>query len=235
MYFHLSPLGDHAIVIELGDDINETVHRNVQCVSHAIEQQSFEWLIEHIPAFTKVTVLYDPMKTPYVNAHESPYEIVSKQLIRLLRTVKGSKVTRSRTVEIPVCYGGEYGPDLAYVAKVNHLTEEEVVHIHSQGTYTVYMIGFAPGFPYVGGMSERIATPRKQSPRLEIPAGSVGIAGKQTGVYPIATPGGWQLIGQTPLSLFDPNSTSPTLLQAGDTIVFKPITRQAYESYKEEK
>lgn len=113
----------------------------------------------------------------------------------------GDQIQR-RTIDIPVCYGGELGPDLEEVARINRLTPEEVVRIHTGGTYLVYMIGFAPGFPFLGGLSERIASPRRETPRMSIPKGSVGIAGKQTGVYPISTPGGWQLIGQTPLPLF---------------------------------
>src|SRR4030095_8558884 len=121
-----------------------------------------------------------------------------------------------RTIEIPVCYGGEYGPDLSLVAELNGLTEEEVIAIHAGGSYLVHMLGFAPGFPYLGGMSERIAAPRHQTPRTIIPQGSVGIAGKQTGIYSVATPGGWQLIGRTPLALFRPQDEIPSLLRPGD-------------------
>jgi inhibitor of KinA len=131
-----------------------------------------------------------------------------------------------------VCYGGELGPDLEFVAEHNKLSAEEVIGIHSASVYLVYMIGFAPGFPYIGGMSGKIAAPRRSSPRLKIPAGSVGIAGSQTGIYPIETPGGWQLIGQTPLKLFQPESKSPSLLKAGDVIQFKPIS---YNQFLEEK
>ncbi|MBO1911088.1 5-oxoprolinase subunit PxpB, partial [Microvirga sp. 3-52] len=116
------------------------------------------------------------------------------------------------------------GPDLEYVAKSNNLSIEEVIQIHSENEYLVYMIGFAPGFPFLGGMDKRIATPRKETPRLTIPSGSVGIAGKQTGVYPLETPGGWQIIGRTPLDLFLPDMSPPTLLEAGDKIRFMPVS-----------
>jgi len=132
-------------------------------------------------------------------------------------------------VEIPVCYGGEYGPDLGFVAEHNGLSQEEVIKIHSEGRYLTYMVGFAPGFPYLGGLSEKIAAPRKESPRLKIPEGTVGIAGNQTGVYPITTPGGWQLIGRTPFRLFHPGKNPPTLLKAGNIVVFKPISEQEYK------
>lgn len=136
-------------------------------------------------------------------------------------------------IEIPVCYGEEFGPDLEFVANHNGLTPEEVIRIHSSAEYLVYMVGFAPGFPYLGGMPEAIAAPRRPSPRLAIPAGSVGIAGKQTGVYPIETPGGWQIIGRTPIALFVPDSNPPTILASGDRICFRPISRQEYMERKE--
>lgn len=131
-------------------------------------------------------------------------------------------------VEIPVCYGGEYGPDLAHVAAHNGLTEQEVITLHSGGDYLVYTLGFAPGFPYLGGLSEQLATPRRDTPRVRIPAGSVGIAGVQTGIYPLETPGGWQLIGRTPISLFRPHRQPPTLLSSGNRLVFRPISEQEY-------
>ncbi|HET6872400.1 MAG TPA: 5-oxoprolinase subunit PxpB, partial [Sporolactobacillaceae bacterium] len=130
----------------------------------------------------------------------------------------------AHTVNIPVCYGGEWGPDLDHVAAVNGLSPEEVIRIHSEGVYLVHMIGFAPGFPYLGGLSKEISTPRRETPRLVIPKGSVGIAGDQTGVYPLETPGGWQLIGRTPINLFNPNSETPSLLKAGDFVRFVPIS-----------
>src|SRR5918992_314716 len=135
----------------------------------------------------------------------------------------------TRTVGIPVHYGGDFGPDLGFVASHNELTEQQVIEIHSQPTYLVYMIGFAPGFPYLGGMSERIAAPRRDNPRASIPVGSVGVAGRQTGVYSIETPGGWQLIGRTPLRLFRPEEERPSLLEAGDEVRFDPITRSEYD------
>lgn len=132
-------------------------------------------------------------------------------------------------IEIPVCYGGEFGPDLEYVAAHHHLSTDEVIRIHCSSEYLIYAIGFAPGFPYMGGMSEQIATPRKSTPRLVIPAGSVGIAGKQTGIYPLATPGGWQLIGRTPLALFQPHQYPPVLLQSGSYIRFRAIDHAEYD------
>lgn len=159
----------------------------------------------------------------------SPFEVVSSILQSKLENEQTEKELDHRTVSIPVCYGGEYGPDLEYVARHHNLTPEEVISIHSEGEYLAYMIGFAPGFPFLGGLSEKIATPRRSSPRTSIPAGSVGIAGMQTGVYPISTPGGWQLIGQTPIKLFLPEQNPPSLLQAGDIVKFEPISKEEYQ------
>ncbi|MFC0522761.1 5-oxoprolinase subunit PxpB [Pontibacillus salicampi] len=236
MQFQLSPLGDHAIVIELGEEINLNTHEKVKRVSAYLNQTPFSWMTEYIPAFTTVTVFYDPLAVMESSKEpiSLPYEGVSRKLEQVLGTLEVSSSGETRTVEIPVCYGGELGPDIAEVALHNQVSEEEVIRYHTNGDYLVYMIGFAPGFPYIGGMPEEIATPRKESPRLHIPAGSVGIAGKQTGVYPIETPGGWQLIGRTPLALFEPSEQSPTLLQAGDKIKFTSISKEEYNQYIKE-
>jgi inhibitor of KinA len=232
MEFTLSPLGDAAIVIELGKTIEKNIHENVQHVFSYFDHHSPDWVIECIPAFTTVTLIYDPLKAGRTNLHSLPYQIVSEYITETLKTLNKTQFEIGRTIEIPVCYGGELGPDLEFVAEHNKLSSEEVIRIHSATEYLVYMIGFAPGFPYIGGMSEKIAAPRRSSPRFNIPAGSVGIAGSQTGIYPIETPGGWQLIGQTSLKLFQPESKSPSLLKAGDVIQFKPIS---YDQFLEEK
>ncbi|MGF0004946.1 5-oxoprolinase subunit PxpB [Bacillus altitudinis] len=235
--FH--PLGDAAIVIQAGTDISEDIHERVKQLFSCIEQHPFEGYVEAVQAFTNVTVFYEPYKV-YQSAQLkqraiSPYEWVKDYIENLLEDnwQEGNQVKR-RIVDIPVCYGGELGPDLEEVARINNLTPEEVVRIHTSGTYLVYMIGFAPGFPFLGGLSEKIAAPRRQTPRMSIPKGSVGIAGKQTGVYPISTPGGWQLIGQTPLSLFRPNAERPSLLKAGDEVRFVQLSEKEFFSMKEE-
>lgn len=230
--FIFYPLGDQAVVIELGKDINEESQQRVQLFTSFLDGNMEPWMVEYIPAFTTVTIFYDPVAviTLFKEQSKLPYDIVCIQLKKLLSRMSASEAIPQRIVEIPVCYGGEMGPDLPFVAEHNGLTQEEVIHIHSEGDYTVFMIGFAPGFPYVGGMSEKIATPRRDTPRLKIPPRTVGIAGKQTGVYPIETPGGWQLIGRTPLELFRPEEEPPTLLRAGDKIKFNPISIEEYKS-----
>jgi inhibitor of KinA len=236
--YTLRPLGDHAVVIQLGNSIQQETHELVKSVTNLIEIQSIDWLVEFIPAFTTVTLYYDPIKIieshmPFQNT--LPYSVVCSEIKDLLSELTNDEKTEPRIVDIPVCYGGEFGPDLEEVANHHHLSTEEVINIHSNGDYLVYMIGFAPGFPYIGGMSSEIATPRRKSPRLKIPAGSVGIAGEQTGVYPIETPGGWQLIGRTPVKLFQPdNNASPSLLKAGDRIRFTPISLEEYKALEEE-
>ncbi len=234
--FTFHPLGDAAIVIQAGTDISEEIHEHVVQLFSCIEQHPFDGYVEAVQAFTNVTVFYEPY-TVYQSTHQqdlSPYEWVKSYIDTLIeeKWQEGVQAKR-RTIDIPVCYGGELGPDLEEVARINRLTPEEVVRIHTAGKYLVYMIGFAPGFPFLGGLSERIAAPRRETPRMSIPKGSVGIAGKQTGVYPISTPGGWQLIGQTPLSLFRPDEKVPSLLRAGDEVRFVQMSEKEFFSMKE--
>ncbi|ANS73274.1 kinase inhibitor [Paenibacillus yonginensis] len=233
------PLGDSALVIKFGDAIDLETHKRIRQLSEYLEHHPFAGMTEYVPAFTTVTIYYDPWKVAAESAsadgdvRQSPFEAVKAAALNLLLELKDTDSAAPATVRIPVCYGGELGPDLEEVAAVNGLTREEVISIHSSADYLVYMLGFAPGFAYLGGMSGRIATPRRQTPRLAIPAGTVGIAGEQTGVYPIETPGGWQLIGRTPIRLFVPDRTPPTVLKAGDLVRFYPISRQEYEEWEE--
>lgn len=154
-------------------------------------------------------------------------------LLHELNKMEEVTLGQPRTIIIPVCYGGEFGPDLEYVAAEHGLTPDEVIAIHTSGDYLVHMIGFAPGFPYLGGLSDKIATPRRSTPRLRVEAGTVGIGGQQTGVYPVMTPGGWQCIGRTPLALFRPMEDPPSLLTAGDRVRFASISLQEYLEQKE--
>lgn len=229
----LYPLGDAAVVVDFGDVIGEETHQQVRAFAAHLDKHIFEGLVEYVPAFTTVTVYYNPWIISQ-KGNLNPYTKVTGFLQRMLPYITGNgKEQERRLVEIPVLYGGGYGPDLAFVAAINELSQEEVIALHSQQDYLVYMIGFAPGFPYLGGLNPKIAAPRQESPRPVVPAGSVGIAGNQTGVYPLPTPGGWQLIGRTPVTLFNPNSTSPSLLHAGDLVRFVPITADEYQERKE--
>lgn len=232
------PLGDSALVVHLGEGIDPIIHEKVKHLSLLLESNPFPGFIEAVPSYNSLTVYYHPTAVRSLTAAQkkkSPYQMVSSFVTELLKKMSTFHKNEQRLLDIPVVYGGEYGPDLEHVAYHNGLSIEEVIHIHSSADYLVYMIGFAPGFPFMGGMDENIATPRKDSPRLAITPGSVGIAGKQTGIYPLETPGGWQIIGRTPLDLFLPEGSPPTLLQSGDKVRFIPISPEEFASYKEGK
>ncbi|MVX64784.1 5-oxoprolinase subunit PxpB [Clostridium chromiireducens] len=227
----VSQISEFSALIEFGNEINEDINKIIRTFCAYMDEHPFEGFVEYIPYFTSVSVIYDPLK---FNS-DSPFEIVKVILEDIVSNLDFSYMDKENIVEIPVCYGGEFGPDLEHVADINNISIEEVIKIHSEGKYLVYMIGFAPGFPYLGGMSKKIVTPRRESPRTAIPAGSVGIAGMQTGVYPIETPGGWQLIGRTPIKLFDLNEEPKSLLKSGDIAKFYPISYDEYLRLKEEK
>ena len=233
MEYQLFPLGDQSVVIELGSELSTKTYQKVQAVASFFEYKKPDWLLDFTPALTTVTLFYDAFFIYKHYGHRKlPYQFVCSFLHTELKNLTVGEAQKKRIIEIPVCYGGELGPDLAYVASYNNLTKSEVIRIHSNGEYTVYMLGFAPGFPYLGGMSEKISTPRKAMPRLSIPARSIGIAGIQTGIYPIETPGGWQIIGQTPIDLFLPHEYPPSLLKAGDHIRFIPISYEQFLTWE---
>jgi len=232
----IRPLGDAALVLQVGQGIDEAVHKRVKLIMNLLESHPFEGLIETVPAYNSVTIYYNPVDVYFSNRNkenEIPFDIVKNSILELLNKSVSVESTKERIVKIPVVYGGDMGPDLEYVASYHGLTPSEVIELHSSGDYLVYMLGFAPGFPFMGGLNQQIATPRKDTPRLAIPPGSVGIAGSQTGIYPLETPGGWQIIGRTPQSLFLPNQSPPTLLQPGDRIRFYPITMEEYNHHLE--
>jgi inhibitor of KinA len=219
----LFPLGDAAVVVQFGDSINPAVQAAIQAFTAYLGQHPFAGLRECVPAFTTLTVYYDPWLLS-AQGQYPPYERVCGILRQRLLAVPASPAEATvQTVEVPVCYGGELGPDLVAVARHTGLTPTEVIARHAAPTYLVHMLGFAPGFPYLGGLDARLATPRWAVPRPLVPAGAVGIAGAQTGIYSLPTPGGWQLIGRTPRRLFDPAADPPTLLRAGQQLRFVPI------------
>ncbi|EDS77667.1 conserved hypothetical protein [Clostridium botulinum C str. Eklund] len=233
----IKPMGDCAISLKFSEDINIQTHFKIQSLAQYLDNNPFKGMIEYVPSFISLTIFYDPLEVISLkkDKNQTPFNIVKIKIEKILDKLSNKSCNNSRIVEIPVCYGEEFGLDLKIVAKYNNLSIEEVINIHSSYENRVYMIGFAPGFPYLAGMSDKIATPRKKTPRLSIPAGSVGIAGAQTGVYPISTPGGWQLIGRTPLDLFNPENEIPSLLKAGDIVKFKSISKAEYYEIKYEK
>jgi KipI family sensor histidine kinase inhibitor len=214
------PSGDSALIIKAGDDISIETNGIVRKLLIRIEQENIDGIIDFIPAYNELMVCYDPIIVGY----RALFDIFAS----LTDDIETVELPESGIIHVPVLYGGRNGEDLPEVAFCHNLSEEEVIHIHSLPNYRVYMLGFTPGFCYLGGMDEKISTPRKQNPRMKIPAGAVGIAGNQTGIYPIVSPGGWQLIGRTPLRLFDPNRNPEFLFQAGDTIKFYPISKDEY-------
>lgn len=219
------PVGDKALLVEFGNAIDITINYKVLALRDAISRSKLLGVEECIPTYRSLLVYYDPLKVSY------------ERLVFQIKDFEyrldefGSKIKR-RTIVVPTSYGGVHGPDLSYVAEYNHLTEKEVVRIHSEKEYPVYMVGFIAGFPYLEKVADEIATPRLETPRLKVPAGSVGIAGKQTGIYTRESPGGWRLIGRTPLKLFDSSWSPPALLQPGDIVKFKPISEEEFEEIK---
>lgn len=228
-HVRLFPLGDAAVVLEFGQSISLDTHRAIQAVRGYLAQHPFAGLRELVPAFTTLTVYYDPWLLSDHGRHQ-PYEHVAAMLRQLLPAALATAVAAGTAItEIPVCYGGAFGPDLEAVAQHTDLSCAEVITRHSAPEYLVHMIGFAPGFPYLGGLDARLATPRRAKPRPLVPAGAVGIAGPQTGIYSLPTPGGWQLIGRTPLRLFDPAREQPSRLQAGQRLRFVPISEAEFQ------
>ena len=230
--FKVYYLSERAVTIEFGQEISEVMLTQITAFNTTVNNHPFPGFITAVPAYSTVSIFYDPVMVITTESMHGVdcFEKVANYLQSLLTPISHHQnQTPVNLITIPTTYGGNFGPDLQEVAKINKLTVEEVIHLHSAATYKVYMIGFVPGFAYLGGMSELIESPRKATPRKAVPIGSVGIAGKQTGIYPIASPGGWQLIGKTPLILFDANRSQPSLLQAGDEVVFKPIDSHEFE------
>ena len=217
--------GERAIFVEFGDSIDPDVNQRVRNLKLALEKAGIPGVVESVPTYRSLLVYFEPLQVSTPKLRET--------VCHLLRSAIEKELPKRKLIEIPAAYGGEFGPDLELVAKHNNLSTAEVVQIHSGTRYLIYMIGFMPGFPYLGGMSAKIATPRKTTPRLKIPAGSVGIAGNQTGIYPAESPGGWQIIGRTPLELFRPTQEPPAILQAGDYLTFGRITPEEFAMIKE--
>lgn len=223
----LSALGDSALVLSLGEEVDNATASRVSAVTDALRQAALPGVLDVVPAFATVTVHYDIAHTgPYAEFETRIREIAGRAAEAIRR------LASPRVVEVPVCYGGEYGPDLELVAQKAKASLSDVIEWHSDAEYRVHAIGFVPGFAYLGGLPSRMHTPRRATPRAKVPAGSVGIGGAQTGIYPIVTPGGWNLIGRTPLVLFDPQREHPTALRTGDLVKFKPIAPEEFVAWK---
>lgn len=216
--FAIKPAGDSALLLSWNLPVNENLNILIRQINKLIYNSNLSGVLATVPSYASILVYYDPFQLDYFRLSRLICELVNKE--NKSNTIKFS----GRTIEIPVFYGGEYGPDLEYIAQRNNLLPEEVVGIHSDGLYYVYLIGFLPGFPYMGFVDPRISADRRKEPRLSVSSGSVGIAGRQTGVYSVASPGGWQIIGRTPVRLFIPDKDM-FLFESGDRVVFKEVKK----------
>lgn len=223
----LFPMGDQALIVEFGDRVDPALSAHIAAVAQRLRDSHPIGVFDIVPAYTTLALHYDPAA---VGAGTSPYEALAETVGTWLKTQSVETSPAGRVIEIPVCYGGAFGEDLEALARSRGLSADEVIAIHSGSHYYVHMLGFVPGFAYLGGLDARLATPRRDTPRPRVPAGSVAIAGEQTAIYPLDTPGGWQIIGRTPLQLFKPDALPPSLLNAGDTVRFVPISAQEFEA-----
>jgi inhibitor of KinA len=222
-------VSESSVCIYFGDKISDHIHERVMAVNTAINLSRFTGFIETVPAYASLTIYFDPLTVMEQGALKG--NSVSEKVISYLREINVSPIHTQKIIKpflIPVCYEDEYGPDLKEVAQMSGLACTEIIRLHHEPIYKVFMLGFMPGFAYLGGINKKISMPRKKTPRKIVPAGSVGIAGDQTGIYPAESPGGWQLIGRTPMKMFDIADQPPAVLRAGMLVQFCTITRNEF-------
>jgi len=217
------PMGDRGLLLEFGDEISRKINERVRRMALAIQSEPIGGVLETVPTYRSLLVLYDPLFLTLKNLNQKLESIEGK--------LQQSPFPEPKLTRIPVVYGGPYGPDLESVARYHHSSPEEIIRLHCSTSYLVYLIGFMPGFPYMGELPEGLVTPRLKTPRLSVPTGSVAIAQKQTGVYPMESPGGWQILGKTPVKMFDPGKTPPSYLQMGDRVQFFPIREEEFSGW----
>lgn len=226
--YRIFPLGDQALVLDFGNTINETLNREVLSLFRQIQKNPFPGIIEAVPAYSSLTVFYDLSKLhAMLPAGTLVFEWMKSQLENFMKSCLKQEHVSEREIKIPVCYDAAFAPDLKRMAEIKNLSADEFVQLHYGKKYRVYMLGFLPGFPYMGKTDKQLNVPRKETPET-VRAGSVGIAGRQTGIYPFDSPGGWQIIGKTPLKIFDRNNPDITLLKPGDQVEFYPISRDEF-------
>lgn len=225
-------LSEQAILLDWGTGINLELNRRIHRIAKQIQQNPFLGFKEVLPAYSSLAIFFDPITIEKENPGKIPFNVVKDRIVQVLQKFPEDEIQfKGQLIEIPVLYNG---PDLEQLAEIKKLTVSEIIQIHCSRNYDVFMLGFLPGFAYLGLLDEKIATPRKSTPRTHVPSGSVGIAGSQTGIYPVDSPGGWQLIGTTPLKMFDPLRPQPALLQAGDQVRFHPITASKFDKLKKD-
>lgn len=222
-------MGDQALIIEFGDRVDPALSAQIAAVARRLGESRLAGVLDVVPAYSTLALHYDPAGEG-ADAGTPPYEALVEAVDAWLKTQTTQEPAAGRLIEIPVCYGGAFGEDLEALARDRGLSADEVIAIHSGSDYHVHLLGFVPGFAFLGGLDARLATPRRDTPRARVPAGSVGIGGEQTGVYPLESPGGWQIIGRTPLRLFLPDASPPSLLNAGDSVRFVPISAHEFET-----
>ncbi|TLS36731.1 5-oxoprolinase subunit PxpB [Pseudalkalibacillus caeni] len=219
-------MGDSAIQLFFKEEPSPLLNRTISSICKGLEGKKITGIIESVPSYKALTVFYEPWNLSYDTLKQQLEEMLDQQESK-------DKLSPSYVVTIPTLYGNEYGPDIALVANKNNLSIEEVITLHTQKDYLIYMMGFMPGFPYLGGLDKKIATPRHENPKARVEAGSVGIAGDQTGIYPFQSPGGWNIIGRTPLKLFQPDNEQPFLYKPGDYLRFKAINEEEFAEIEE--
>lgn len=228
--YAMFPLGDAALTIDFGNSIDDETNKKVLQLYNQIKDAHIPYITDLVPAYSSLTVYYDVVSIH--STEQSAFEVISELIENITEEKPRSSNSTNRLIDIPVCYENKYALDIDEIARQKNLTPEEIIAIHSSKTYRIYMLGFIPGFSYMGLVDERIAVPRKTEPRLNVEAGSVGIAGRQTGIYPLNSPGGWQIIGKTPLQLFNKDLAQPVLFEPGDEVKFYSITEDEFEDFK---
>lgn len=221
--WRIEPLGDRGLIVRFGEHVDAQISERARAVARQLLAAPIDGVSDVVPAFTTLALHYRPEALG-----DAPYERLRGEVETILQRGIATGQTAARVVEIPVCYGGEFGPDLAEVAAACGLGIDDVIARHAASPHVVHMLGFAPGFPYMGGLDARLTVPRRATPRTAVPAGSVAIARDQSAIYPLEAPGGWNLIGRTPLRLFDPKAEPPCLLQPGDQVRFVPIPPEQF-------
>ncbi len=216
-------MGDRGLLLEFGDEISREINEKVRRMALAIQAETIEGIIETVPTYRSLLIIYNPIILPVTE--------LKKRLERLEAGLQQTPLSEPKLTRIPVVYGGIYGPDLAGVANYHQISPEEVIRLHCSKSYLIYMIGFMPGYPYMGELPEALVSPRLKTPRLLVPKGSVAIAQRQTGIYSMESPGGWQVLGRTPVEMFDPGKDPPALLQMGDFVHFYEISEKEFKEW----
>ena len=230
--YKISSLGETALIIDFGNTIDESINKLVHSLFYQIQNDPIPGMIEAVPGYSSLTIYYDILFIRNtLNKQTTAFEWVSESLKKIIPKENIETGDPQILIKVPVCYEIEYAPDLSFIASQNKSSPDEVIYLHTSATYHIYMLGFLPGFAYMGMVDEKISSSRKQKP-VFVEAGSIGIAGKQTGIYPFRSQGGWQIIGRTPLKLFDKEKINPVLFKAGDKVQFYSITKDEFEDIK---